>query len=118
MVARVRERGVGLQQVGAVRHTPVGFERCEVSCDAAGVPEQIAHRGHLYWRSHSPRRWFERRNWWELEDRVPRASVINAVDRERWSVQVLSRGVATPITLELVKQQATGQWWIASAFSA
>lgn len=85
---------------------------CEVRCDSAGMPRELTHEGRDYTVISPPLRWYERRNWWELDGRVPRDSALNAVDRQRWSVQVARSGAVVPRTFELLHQESKGRWWV------
>ena len=81
-------------------------------CDSAGVPRELIHGGRHYTVISPPFRWYERRNWWELDERVPRDSPLNAVDRQRWSVQVTRPGAVVPRTFELLRQESAARWWV------
>ncbi len=85
---------------------------CEVHCDESGAPCELVFRGRVHRVTAPPQRWYERRRWWELEERVPRESGQSVVDRQHWRVQAAQRGAIEPRTLELVRHEITGQWWL------
>lgn len=85
---------------------------CEVHCDESGAPCELVFRGRLHRVTSPPQRWYERRRWWELEERVPRDSGQAVVDRQRWRVQAAQRGAVESRTLELARHEITGQWWL------
>ena len=111
-VAAAREQpapaGVPGPELGAGR-APV---ECEVRCDRSGVPRELTCEGWHYTVISPPFHWYERRNWWELDERVPRDSVLNAVDRQRWSVQVTRPAAVVSRTFELLHQESTRRWWV------
>lgn len=86
--------------------------QCEVRCDPAGVPRELVYRGLRYTVVCPPLRWYERRNWWDLDRRAPRNSGHNAVDRQRWSVQAAQRAAVVTHTFELLHQESTRSWWV------
>lgn len=86
--------------------------QCEVRCDPAGVPRELTYRGRRYTVVSPPLRWYERRNWWDLDQRAPRDSPRNVVDRQCWSVQAAQRAAVVPRTFELLHQESTGCWWV------
>ena len=94
---------------GAAARTPV---ECEVRCDPAGVPRELTCEGRHYTVISPPFRWYERRMCWELDERVPRDSPLNVVDRQRWSVQVTRSAAVAPRTFELLHQEGARRWWV------
>ncbi|WNB89601.1 DUF6504 family protein [Glutamicibacter protophormiae] len=87
-----------------------GAAEVVVRCDGAGVPREVVHRGRVHRVVEPPVRWYERRNWWESEDRVPRESRTSMVDRELWQVQALQGGTTAPCTFRLVRNQVSDRW--------
>ncbi|CAL8898094.1 hypothetical protein KVA01_08110 [Kocuria varians] len=81
-----------------------------VRCDETGAPREVLHRGHAHRVVEQPVRWYDRRNWWDLVDRVPRESRTSLVDHELWQVQAVQRGAVLPATFRLLRDQSTG-WW-------
>lgn len=97
---------------GTVRVHEGWGQPCEVHCDEFGAPCELVFRSRLHRVTAPPQRWYERRRWWELEERVPRESGESVVDRQHWRVQAAQRGAVEPRTLELVRHEITGQWWL------
>ena len=97
---------------GAVRIEQGRGQPCEVHCDESGVPHELVLRGRIHRVTAPPQRWYQRRRWWELEERVPRESGQSVVDREHWRVQAAQRGAVVARTVELVRHGITGQWWL------
>lgn len=89
------------------RPGPEGFS---VRCDDTGAPCAVTYRGREQRVLQPVIHWFERRNWWDVEDRVPRESRTSAVDRECWRVQAVQAGAAVARTFELTRSQFTGRW--------
>lgn len=81
-----------------------------VHCDSSGNPCALFYRGRGQRVLQPVIHWYERCNWWDLADRVPRESPTSAVDRERWRVQAVEAGAAVARTFELTRDQSTGQW--------
>ena len=87
-----------------------GGGELSVECDSLGTPCQLLHDGREFHVLQPAVHWYERRNWWAVEDRVPRASVTSAVDEERWRVQATRPRDVVPRTFELARSQVTGEW--------
>ena len=100
------ERPTGLMD-GSTDLTPGDLA---VVCDITGTPCAVTYRGEEHRVLQPVMHWYERRNWWDVEDRVPRESRTSAVDQERWRVQAVRSGVVIARTFELVRNQFTGQW--------
>ncbi|MBN6811843.1 hypothetical protein [Kocuria marina] len=100
------ERPTGL--VGG--STDPALDDLAVVCDITGTPCVVTYRGEEHRVLQPAVRWYERRNWWDVEVRVPRESRTSAVDQERWRVQVVRPGVVVARTFELVRNQFTDQW--------
>ena len=81
-----------------------------VVCDITGTPCAVTYRGEEHRVLQPAVHWYERRNWWDVEVRVPRESRTSAVDQERWRVQAVRPGVVIARTFELVRNQFTDQW--------
>lgn len=81
-----------------------------VHCDPSGDPCELFYRGRGQRVLQPVIHWYERCNWWDLADRVPRGSHTSAVDRERWRIQAVEAGAAVARTFELTRDQSTGRW--------
>ncbi|RLY94860.1 hypothetical protein CWC38_11710 [Kocuria tytonicola] len=95
--------------VAAVLPDP-GSEGFSVRCDDTGAPWAVTYRGREQRVLQPVIHWFERRNWWDVEDRVPRESRTSAVDRECWRVQAVQAGAAVARTFDITRSQVTGRW--------
>jgi hypothetical protein len=64
-----------------------------------------------------PVRWFERVNWWEQQQRMPKG--LGRVDVEVWQVQArVGRNVRSELTtMELLRDQLGGGWKLRSVAS-
>ena len=87
-----------------------GADGFSVRCDRSGAPCAVTYRGREQRVLQPVIHWYERRNWWDVEDRVPRESRTSAVDRECWRVQAVPSGAAVARTFELTRNQFTGRW--------
>ena len=87
-----------------------GADGFSVRCDGSGAPCAVTYRGREQRVLQPVIHWYERRNWWDVEERVPRESRTSAVDRERWRVQAVEPGAAVAHTFELTRNQFTGRW--------
>ena len=100
----------GAGDPGGETPVPCGQEAVAVRCDAVGNPCVLLWRGREHRVLQPVIHCFERRNWWDVADRVPRESRTSAVDRERWRVQAVQAGASVVRTFELTRNQFTGQW--------
>ena len=96
----------------AIRVDEQWGEPCEVLCDPAGAPQELVLRGRIHRVMAPPQRWYQRRPWWELDQRIPRETDRCAVERQHWRVQAAQCGAVEPCTVELVRHEVTGQWWV------
>ena len=90
--------------------TDPALDDLAVVCHSPGTRCVGTYRGEEHRVLQPAVRWYERRNWWDVEVRVPRESRTSAVDQERWRVQVVRPGVVIARTFELVRNQFTDQW--------
>ncbi|MCY1674625.1 DUF6504 family protein [Pseudarthrobacter sp. SL88] len=96
-------------------------ESVDVACTPDGLPRSLVWSGRTYDICAEPLRWYERRQWWAEESRVPLGSGPGMVDHEIWRVQVLPRmspgrpsGMESqpiePLTLDLTRHIRSGKW--------
>lgn len=104
---------IGAGRVGPRAETALphpGADGFSVRCDRSGAPCTVTYRGREQRVLQPVIHWYERRNWWDVEDRVPRESRTSAVDRECWRVQAVQPGAVVARTFELTRNQFTGRW--------
>lgn len=104
--------GVPVERPTGLLDDPAGpaLDDLAVVCDITGTPCAVTYRGEEHRVLQPAVRWYERRNWWDVEVRVPRESRTSVVDQERWRVQAVRPGVVIARTFELVRNQFTDQW--------
>lgn len=93
-------------------------ESVDVACSEDGQPESILWAGRSYTVCAESVRWYERRQWWAEERRVPLGSGPGMVDHEIWRIQVVpvhpaGKGApasSEPLTLDLTRHAASGRW--------
>ncbi|MDO4918407.1 DUF6504 family protein [Kocuria sp.] len=105
--------GGGVPEVGEPAVGPPSHSRPEgvaVRCNAALDPCALVYRGRELRVLQPVIHWFERCNWWDTEERVPRESATSVVDREYWRVQAAPAEAGIIRTFDLTRDQATG-WW-------
>ncbi|RKQ36509.1 hypothetical protein [Kocuria tytonis] len=116
--------GVPVIGAGAVEEVPErawppaagsGTDGVSVHCSASGEPLEVVHRGCRHRVLQPVIHWYERRNWWDVADRVPRESEISAVDRECWRMQAVEPGALMARTFDLTRDQFTGRWRVLRA---
>jgi hypothetical protein len=91
------------------------MEHIVVRTTAAGLPMAVQRSGREWLVGAEPVRWFERVDWWDGQNRMPRG--LGRVDVEVWRVQArLGRNVRTELTtMELLNDQQGGGWRLRSA---
>ncbi len=94
------------------------MEHVVVRTTAAGLPLAVRRSGREWLVGAEPLRWFERLNWWEEQNRMPKG--LGRVDVEVWRVQArLGRNVRSELTtMELLNDQQGGGWRLRSASAA
>lgn len=96
-------------------------ESVDVACTPDGLPQSLVWAGCSYDICAEPLRWYERRQWWAEESRVPLGSGPGMVDHEIWRIQVVpqvspGRRPGTeiqhmePLTLDLTRHIRSGRW--------
>ncbi len=96
-------------------------ESVDVACTPDGLPQSLVWAGRSYDICAEPLRWYERRQWWAEESRVPLGSGPGMVDHEIWRIQVVpqvspGRRPGTeiqpmePLTLDLTRHIRSGRW--------
>jgi hypothetical protein len=93
------------------------MEHVVVRTTAAGIPLAVEREGRNWLVGAEPVRWFERVNWWEQQQRMPKG--LGRVDVEVWQVQArVGRNVRSELTtMELLRDQLGGGWKLRSVAS-
>ncbi|MBP2414350.1 hypothetical protein JOF48_003149 [Arthrobacter stackebrandtii] len=84
-------------------------EAVDVMYSAQGEPAQLVWRGTVYDVAPHPLCWYERRAWWERDERLPPGTGVGAVDTQIWRM-VLSDGTAQPFSLDVAHYRPAGRW--------
>lgn len=84
----------------------------DVTLSPSGVPLWLVWRGRRYTVAAEPLCWYERRNWWNEETRMPVGAGAGLVDRQMWRVQVHPDDSKELLTFDLVRYRPAERWRI------
>ncbi len=92
-------------------------EAVDVMYSAQGEPAQLVWHGTVYDVAPHPLCWYERRPWWERDERLPPGTGVGAVDTQIWRM-VLSDGGAPPFSLDVAHYRPAGRWRVIKVYDA
>ncbi|WP_253901476.1 hypothetical protein [Arthrobacter sp. PAMC 25486] len=84
-------------------------EAVDVVYSAQGALVQLSWRGVLYDVEPEPLCWYERRPWWQSDERLPPGAGVGTVDTQMWRL-VLSGGEGQRFTLDVVHYRPADRW--------
>lgn len=88
----------------------------DVVYSVQGTLVQLSWRGVLYDVEPAPLCWYERRSWWQSDERLPPGAGVGAVDTQMWRL-VLSDGDGQPFTLDVVHYRPADRWRVIKIYA-
>ena len=86
-------------------------ESIEVARATIGVPLRVNWQGQDSRLVAEPQRWFERRNWWDENLRIPRGIGAGIADYEMWRLQLVAvRGPQQVHSVDVSFDAQTERW--------
>lgn len=92
-------------------------EAVDVVYSAQGALVQLSWRGVLYDVEPEPLCWYERRPWWQSDERLPPGAGVGTVDTQMWRL-VLSGGDGRRFTLDVVHYRPADRWRVIKIYDA